>query len=133
MEMENPIWFPCGWTFISHLRLRGALCSGLTTGVWRRAKYHDTRISRRPSLVRYKVTSKNRGACRDACRDYVAAWADSASGKIAGGFPKAAGSRDGEPGPSRVEIGRGSGGPAAAQVSRSSWPTRNGLPRKPVP
>src|ERR1035441_5471810 len=31
MEMESPIWFPCGWTFISHLPLRGALCSGSTT------------------------------------------------------------------------------------------------------
>src|SRR5450631_4031316 len=63
-----------------------------------RAKYHDTRISRRASLVQSKVASKNRGAGRGAGRDHLAACAGFASGKIAGGFPDAAGSADREPG-----------------------------------
>src|ERR1035441_3134707 len=32
MGMENPIWYPYGWTSISHLPMTGASCSGSITG-----------------------------------------------------------------------------------------------------
>src|ERR1017187_4137221 len=86
--MENPIWFPYGWTFISHLPMTGALCSGSTTGVRALVKYHET-------------APENRGVGRRAGRGHLASWTSPLAGKFTRGFPKVAGSAEGEPGEGR--------------------------------
>src|ERR1039458_5808508 len=117
--MENPIWFPYGWTFISHLPMTGALCSGSTTGVRALVKYHET-------------APENRGVGRRAGRGHLASWTSPLAGKFTRGFPKVAGSAEGEPGPSRSTAERRSRGPPAAGIRRGNGQTRHVIPRKPV-
>src|ERR1019366_2793009 len=111
--MENPIWFPYGWTFISHLPMTGALCSGSTTGVRALVKYHET-------------APENRGVGRRAGRGHLASWTSPLAGKFARGFPKV------DPGPSPTPAERRSRGPPAAGIRRGDGQTRHVIPRKPV-
>src|ERR1017187_10987425 len=119
MEMGNPIWFPYGWMFISHLPMTGASCSGSTTGVGRRAKYHET-------------ASENRGAGRRAGRGHLAAWTSPFAGKFTRGFPKVAGAAKGEPESSSSARERRSRGPPAAGIRRGGGQTRHEIGRQPA-